>query len=420
MSIQKLIYFLLALIWSHTAIAQTDTLQPENSDCAGAIFLSDTIYGPTTAPEGPGDEMEISGKPKSQYAFYREHHTVWYEFVAPGDGTLSFSIIPESIEDDYDFLLFRKKSQNFCEKLKDKKVKPVRSNISRNNKSIGSKTGLRRGAQHKFVNQGPGDDFSRDIKISENDTFLLVLDNVYKNGKGHTLKLHYDLEEKTDTISKKAPPKDDTTKQPHVVITVRDKKTKDLTNARIKIGYPRSDNVYMEKNDVSQLTTKLEADTKYSITAEADNYFRDITRIETSEKDSTLHVNIDLTKIEKGNNLTLDNLYFYSNSANFKRKSYETLKNLLNIMEKNPELEISIHGHVNQPHQWDEKSSQEYLEKLSLRRADAVKRYLERRGIKSNRMHTEGLSNRKMINPYAETEEEMQENRRVEIIVRKN
>lgn len=87
-------------------------------------------------------------------------------------------------------------------------------------------------------------------------------------------------------------------------------------------------------------------------------------------------------------------------------------------MEENPDLKIAIHGHVNQPHQWKDKSSQEYLQKLSERRAEAVERYLKRRGIKADRMSTEGFSNREMINPYARTEEEMQENRRVEIIVR--
>ncbi|MGM0612671.1 MAG: OmpA family protein [Bacteroidota bacterium] len=417
MSLQKLTILFFAIFWGHVAIGQTDTLHPKNSDCSGAIFLSDTVYGPTTAPQGPGSEMEISGKPTSKYAFHREHHTVWYEFVAPGDGRLAFTIIPEAIEDDYDFLLFKKKDKNFCEKIRNKAVKPIRSNISRNNKTIDSKTGLRRGAKHKFVNQGPGDDFSKDVEVSKNDTFLLVLDNVYKNGKGHTLKLHYDLKEKTDT-TEKTPQKEDREKQQHVIITVKDKKSGELTNARIKIGYPRSDQVFMEKNDISQLTTKIEPETEYTITAEADNYFREITRLEARETDSVLHVTIDLTKIEKGNNLTLNNLYFYPGTANFKRDSYETLKNLLNIMEENPDLKIAIHGHVNQPHQWKDKSSQEYLQKLSERRAEAVERYLKRRGIKADRMSTEGFSNREMINPYARTEEEMQENRRVEIIVR--
>ncbi|MFW6020294.1 MAG: OmpA family protein [Bacteroidales bacterium] len=418
MPVPKFTLLFFIILWGPVALGQTDTLHPRHSDCSGAILLSDTVYGPTTAPLGPGKEMEISGNPNSQYAFHREHHTVWYKFVAPADGRLAFTIIPLAIEDDYDFLLYKKEGANFCKKIKNDKVKPVRSNISRNNKTIDSKTGIRRKAKHKFVNQGPGDDFSKDIKISKNDTFLLVLDNVYKNGEGHILKLHYDLEEKTDTIPDKPTKKKDTTNQQHVIITMKDKKSGELINARIKIGYPKSDKVFMEKKDISQLTTKLEPKTEYTITAKAENYFREIKRLKTPETDSILHVNIDLTKIEKGNNLTLKNLYFYPGTANFKRDSYETLRNLLNIMEENPDLKIAIHGHVNQPHQWKDKSSQSYLQNLSERRAEAVKRYLKRRGIKSDRMTTEGFSNREMINPYARTEEEMQENRRVEIVVR--
>ena len=418
MSLQKFFLLFFVIFWGHVATGQTDTLHPKSSDCSGAIFLTDTVFGPTTAPQGPGSEMEISGKPTSKYAFHREHHTVWYEFVAPGDGRLEFTIIPEAIEDDYDFLLFEKKGGNFCRKIKNKEVNPIRSNISRNNKSIDSKTGLRRGAEHKFVNQGPGDDFSKVLEISKNDTFLLVLDNVYKNGKGHTLKLHYNLREKTDTTTEKPGQKEDREKQQHVIITVKDKKSDELKNARIKIGYPRSDQVFLKKNDISQLTAKLSPGAKYTITAEAENYFREITRVETPETDTVLHVTIDLTKIEKGNNLTLKNLYFYPGTANFKRDSYETLRNLLTIMEENPDLKIAIHGHVNQPYHWKDKSSQDYLQKLSERRAEAVERYLKRRGIKTDRLTTEGFSNREMINPYARTEEEMQENRRVEIIVR--
>ncbi|MCF8331488.1 MAG: OmpA family protein [Bacteroidales bacterium] len=411
----KSVFILLLLAFSQNIYGQEINVQlkQDNSDCTGAILVTDSIFGPVSAPAGPGKKMEIRGSRTSPYSFHKEHHTVWYKFISPGKGELELTIIPLSSDDDYDFLLFRKTGHNICSKIQNNDLKPIRSNISRNNKNINSITGLRESAAQKYVNQGPGDDFSQSVKTEKEDTFLLVVDNVYRGGKGHTLKLHFSAIEKEPekpVVEKKGP---ETT----LMITIKDKSTGKLLNADIHLSSPTSKKPVIKKSNISQVIKKINSREEYQLTVNNKMYFRAITSFNTPGHDTTIHLNIELTKIEKGNKLKLKNLYFYSNSASFRRTSYATLRNLLSIMEEHPGLKIAIHGHVNQPYQWKDKNSDDYIQRLSKKRADAVKRYLSRRGISSDRMITEGFSNREMIYPYAETEAEMKANRRVEIIV---
>ncbi|MFO8055567.1 MAG: OmpA family protein [Bacteroidales bacterium] len=416
----KIIAYLISVTLSFSVYGQElEVLKPQNSDCRGAIFLEDTVFGPTTAAPGPGEIMEISSEGWSKYAFQREHHTVWYEFVAPEKSVLSLTIIPESVEDDYDFLLYRKTGKEFCKKIKQQKVDPARSNISRNNTQKGSRTGLRQGARNTHVPPGPGDDFSKAVEVEKGDTLLLVVDNVYKGGEGHRLQLHYDYLDRPETQPEPGSEEEVQEKEPEqqLLVTIRDKETKNMTNADILLSYDRSQNALLEKQNVSHFRKKLEPNADYRLVISKDKYFKESIKLSSPETDTTIRLEVGLTKIEKGRKLTLRNVYFYSNSASFLRDSYETLRNLLSVMQEHPGLKIAIYGHVNQPLQWKQRSSDESLQKLSERRAEAVKRYLTQRGIDQERIITEGISNREMIYPYAETEEEQSKNRRVEIKV---
>ncbi len=78
---------------------------------------------------------------------------------------------------------------------------------------------------------------------------------------------------------------------------------------------------------------------------------------------------------------------------------------------------IAVQGHVNHPYNAVIKRSPEYLMGLSQSRAKAVYKYLETRGINSSRMKHKGFSNTQMLFPYAASEEEHKQNRRVEILV---
>lgn len=176
------------------AAAQTKTvITPNNADCLKAIEVKDTVFGPTTPPAAFGAKKEVEGNDKkSLYYFEEEHHTVWYTFKCKCSGTLTFEIVPETPTDDYDFMLFNyKKDTAFCNKIARKEIKPIRSNIARNNKKAKSITGLSLTATEEFVHSGPGNNFSKAVEVVKDQRFYLLVDNVYTGGKGHTLRIHY-------------------------------------------------------------------------------------------------------------------------------------------------------------------------------------------------------------------------------------
>ena len=149
------------------------------TDCNRALNIAPVdSFGFTTPPPGTGKVMEYKKNPeKSLYYFEDEHHTSWYKLQMPYNGMLTFDIIPLNIDDDYDFILYKYTDSNFCKDVKARKILPERTAISRNDKSIGSKTGLSITATQKYIHSGPGESYSSALKVSKGETYYLVLDN---------------------------------------------------------------------------------------------------------------------------------------------------------------------------------------------------------------------------------------------------
>ena len=171
-------------------------LMPIASDCVSAIKIEfgknkNVSYGPTVAPVGFGQTQEIKGNnQKSCNAFEQEHNSSWYYFDVVSDGDLLLDIIPTDSSNDYDFMLFKAKGldKSFCDLL-DKQ--PIRSNISRSGKVGTGNTGLSSDGKANFVHAGPGETFSKPLEVKKGERYYLVLDNVYSDGSGHTIKLGY-------------------------------------------------------------------------------------------------------------------------------------------------------------------------------------------------------------------------------------
>ncbi len=166
----------------------------ENGDVDNAILIKDTTFGPTSAPVNQGYIIEFSGNTKTDSLYIeKEHHSVWYKFYAKYTGELTFDIIPQNINDDYDFMLFKFNDSSFFRKITLKETRPIRSNISRNDRETQSITGISSLANRNFVFSGVGATYSKSISVKENELYYLLLDNVYKNGEGHTIIFHYNL-----------------------------------------------------------------------------------------------------------------------------------------------------------------------------------------------------------------------------------
>lgn len=105
--------------------------------------------------------------------------------------------------------------------------------------------------------------------------------------------------------------------------------------------------------------------------------------------------------------ILMDMLFDY-NKAEIKSASFAELDGIVTILEKNPGLTIAIKGHT------DSHGPKAYNKALSLRRADAVKQYLESKGISAQRLTSEGVGEDKPV-ASNKTDEGRAKNRRVEL-----
>lgn len=106
----------------------------------------------------------------------------------------------------------------------------------------------------------------------------------------------------------------------------------------------------------------------------------------------------------------LRNLHFATDSAAIKGGGATAIDSVANVLEKNPKLRVEIGGHT------DASGSAAYNQKLSERRAKAVKSALVERGIDASRLDTRGYGEE---DPAADnaTAEGRAENRRIEFTV---
>jgi OOP family OmpA-OmpF porin len=106
---------------------------------------------------------------------------------------------------------------------------------------------------------------------------------------------------------------------------------------------------------------------------------------------------------------TVGNAFFDFNRAEVKGKGEGVLEDVTRVMKEQPSLRVRIEGHT------DSVGGDAYNQKLSERRAQAVKTYLVRQGIDESRIETEGFGESKPTASNS-TAAGRAENRRVEII----
>ena len=122
---------------------------------------------------------------------------------------------------------------------------------------------------------------------------------------------------------------------------------------------------------------------------------------------------IELSKIQIGQKMVLNNIFFDFNKASLRNISEVELNKLLKLMEKNPDLSVEISGHTDH---------KEINDKLSQERAEAVVNYIIVKGIDKSRLLARGYGKARPIasNTLADGSdnvEGMQLNRRVELQV---
>ena len=165
------------------------------------------------------------------------------------------------------------------------------------------------------------------------------------------------------------------------------------------------ESVYLRKGD------------RYQVVASSEKgYFFAKTSIVAGEgevqPDGSYSLNVLMTPIRDGALLTLENITFETNSAALRNSSFPELDRVIELMHQNPSVIIEIAAHT------DDVGNDDYNYKLSVKRAQSVITYLNKKGIVNKRFEAKGYGKSKPLIPN-DTEESRALNRRVELIILK-
>jgi outer membrane protein OmpA-like peptidoglycan-associated protein len=162
---------------------------------------------------------------------------------------------------------------------------------------------------------------------------------------------------------------------------------------------------------------------KYSILVEAPGYDLAKYMLDPAEANGEMKLikHIELTKgghvsgqrLSVGNVIRLDNLIFQVGRSKISAESYSELEEVVKMMNENSEMVIQLEGHTDP--QGDEKENV----KLSQARVDAVKQYIQSKGIQKSRIKTKAFGGTQPLS-RENTPDAHRMNRRVELRILEN
>lgn len=410
MYLKQILLLLITFPLSFFTFSQSKTAEL-NGDCFHAVeIIPEGNFTFRKSPNGHGEKLEFKNNPSnSLYYFEEENNTAWFTFVAKESGTLVFKIQPKNIAADFDFLLFEHTDEQFCDDITKRKIKPIRSNISRNDTTIKSITGLSNSSTEEFVTSGIGNPWSKSLSLKKGQRYYLVIN------KANDIETPFRIlfQSKYESIE---------TKDSNTITGVfKDDETgKIITSVEITIEDEYSGKV-ISKTTSDSLTGEFELKIpemksgnpkKYVLSGTKDTYFftEETLVIHANEKPAPLILAIP--KLKKGKKITLHNIHFIGGEAITLPSSEKSLKRLLRLMKQNKSLIIQIEGHTNGC-----QNGKLHAKKLSEDRAKTVKTYLVSNGIDKSRITTIGFGCSKMLYPISSSREKQSLNRRVNIFV---
>ncbi|HEV7349956.1 OmpA family protein [Telluribacter sp.] len=174
-----------------------------------------------------------------------------------------------------------------------------------------------------------------------------------------------------------------------------------------------------EKNNAQKTVTTgpdgsyefdMDPNSNYTITAEKDRYATDKNQLKSAKRSNVVENNIGI--YGEGDVFRLDNIYYDLDKFFIRPDAAKELERVVTLMKKYSDMTIELRSHT------DSRSSADYNQKLSERRARAAYDYIVRRGISPMRLIARGYGESELMNDCADgencPEDEHQLNRRTE------
>lgn len=163
-----------------------------------------------------------------------------------------------------------------------------------------------------------------------------------------------------------------------------DKDDEFIKNATINIVGNDGINSKVQGKNNGTYRLELERGKDYVLMAKAEGYLNTKMELKTAdlEKDTLYYVDFVMPAINKP--IILENVFYDFNRATLRADSKKELDGLVNLLKLNPNVTIELSAHT------DRVGSDEYNNKLSLQRAEAVVNYIVSQGITKDRLEAAG------------------------------
>ena len=181
-----------------------------------------------------------------------------------------------------------------------------------------------------------------------------------------------------------------------------------ISNESFKVDFLKSD-VLLGTQEVKITNSQTTQDFKIEIPDNIVSTTADLDKLYEGDTERVIPIEMLGNKYRTGKKTVIQNIYFDTGAAHLTEDSKPVLETIRRTLEKYPKTAIQIAGYT------DNVGTHELNIDLSLKRANAVKKYLVDNGINAARLETKGFGE---ANPLASNDDEVngrELNRRIEI-----